>query len=433
MSRTMLGITLALLAALGGGIAWFYARPRPDPKDIAATPLPELPPIEVAAGDWPWWRGPSMDNHSPDAAAPTEWSESKNVVWKARVPGRGSSTPIVVGNRIVLTSADEQAQRQFVLCFDRGTGTKLWDRTIHEGNFPRKHDQNTHASSTPATDGHRIFAAFANSDAVHVTALDLQGNILWRKQAGPHGGAGSHGYGSSVALWGPFVYASDDTPAGGWIAALNRETGEFGWRKARRVGTGSYGSPLAVEFAGRPHVILAGNETVTSYEPQSGNKIWEGWGLSDVTGNTVTVSPTMMFASSGFSPRKMLAVNADFSKAWTKENKHEIPYPPSILWNDGWLYCVSDNGSAVCYKDTTGEQQWSERLRGEYYSSPLLVGRLIYACNRDGLTTIFQASPDGYSEAARNKLDDPIDASPIAIGGKLYIRTHTHLYCIGNE
>jgi len=124
-------------------------------------------------------------------------------------------------------------------------------------------------------------------------------------------------------------------------------------------------------------------------------------------------------------------VNADFSKAWAKEKKNEIPYPPSMLWIDGWLYCVSDNGTAVCYKDSTGEQKWSERLRGEYYSSPLLVGKLIYACNRDGLTTIFEASPDGYMEVARNKLDDGIDASPIAIGGKLFIRTQTHLYCIG--
>jgi outer membrane protein assembly factor BamB len=432
MSRTTFGVTLALIAAMVGGVIWFYARPRPNLKDIAARPLPELPPIAVAAGDWPWWRGPTMDNHSPDVKAPTSWSETKNILWKTAISGRGSSTPILVGNRVVVTSADEQAERQFVVCLDRTGGGKLWETTIHEKNLPPKHDQNTHASSTPASDGQRIFVAFANNNAVHVTALDFDGNILWRKEAGPHGGAGSHGYASSLALWGPFVFVSDDTTAGGWIAALNRETGEFSWRKGRQVGMGSYGSPVVVEFAGRPQIILAGNDTVASYEPQFGNIIWQGWGLSDVTGNTVTVTPTMIFASSG-TPRKLLALNADISKAWAKENKNEIPYPPSMLWNDGGLYCVSDHGSAVCYKDRTGEQKWTERLRGEYYSSPLLVGNLIYACNRDGLTTIFEASPHGYSELARNKLDAGIDASPIAIGGKLYIRTLTHLYCIGEK
>jgi outer membrane protein assembly factor BamB len=333
----------------------------------------------------------------------------------------------------ILTSTGKQAERQFVVCLDRVTGAKLWNTTIHEKNFPQKHAQNTHASSTPATDGRRVFVAFANNNAVHVTALDLDGNILWRREAGPHGGVGSHGYGSSLALWGPFVYVSDDTAAGGWIAALNRETGEFGWRKGRQVGMGSYGSPLAVEFGGRPQIILAGNDGVAGYDPPSGNVLWRRTrALSDVTGNTVTVSPTMMFATSG-TPRKLLALNADNSKAWVKEQKNEIPYPPSMLWDNGWLYCVSDMGFAVCYEDRTGEQKWLERLRGQYYSSPLLVGNLIFACNRDGLTTIFKASPDGLSEMAHNKLDDGIDASPIAVGGKLYIRTQTHLYCIGQK
>jgi hypothetical protein len=105
-----------------------------------------------------------------------------------------------------------------------------------------------------------------------------------------------------------------------------------------------------------------------------------------------------------------------------------------MLWNDGHLYAVSDNdGLTTCYNAETGEQKWKERLRGSFYSSPLLVGKAIYACNRDGETQIFEASPDGLVVNARNKLDAGIYASPVAVGGRLYIRTLTHLYCIGQK
>lgn len=196
---------------------------------------------------------------------------------------------------------------------------------------------------------------------------------------------------------------------------------------------GSYGSPVVVDFDGKSQIILAGNGFVTSYEPRTGGTYWQKWGLSDVTGNTATLSPTLVFASSGAPGRKLFALKADGSDAWKKEDKAEIPYPVSMLWNGGYLYGVSDEGLAFCYKDDTGEPKWNERMAGSYFSSPLLVGKRIYACNRDGLTTIFEASPDGYTEVARNRLDAGINASLIAVGGKLYIRTETHLYCIGTK
>jgi outer membrane protein assembly factor BamB len=434
MSRRSAALLFVVLLAVGGVVAYFVLRPtRPGELDIAAKDLPQLPPVEVAAGDWPWWRGPTRDNHA-DGPAPTSWGEGKNVAWKSPVPGRGHSSPILVGDRIFLTSADEAAQKQLAFGYDRTTGEKLWEKTIHEKNFTHKHSDNSYASGTPASDGKRVFVVFANNKAIHVTALDLEGNVLWSKEAGPHqGGSASHGSGTSVALWGSFVYVADDSPGKGWIAALHRESGEFGWRQGRKTGAGSYGSPVIGEFDSKPLVLIAGNGNVAAYDPLKGDLLWERSGIAEVSGNSVTVAPNMLFASSGYPQRKLLALRPDGSVAWKKDKGDNIPYPPSMVWDNGFLYIVSDGGMATCYDAENGDEKWKERLDGSFYSSPLVAGKNVYACSREGTTAIFAAGPDGFEEVARNKLDGAINASPVAAQGRLYIRTATHLYCIGEK
>lgn len=408
---------------------------RPHPAEagleLSSRDLPELPPYQVASGDWPCWRGPKQDNHSPDNATAQSWSETSNVVWKSAIHGRGHSTPILVGSRIVVTGADESTLRQFAHCLERTTGATLWETTVHEGGFPAGHPDNSFASGTPAADGERFFTVFACGDAVRVTALDLEGRVLWQTEAGPHGGEGSHGSGMSPTVCGAYVIVSDESPNRGWVAALHRQTGEIAWRKDRESPMGSYGSPIVAPWKGQTLLLLAGGGRITAYEPKRGDVVWERDGLAEVTAGTAAVSDSMVFASSGYPFRKLLALRSDGSVAWKRDYGNDIPYPPSMVCHGGHLYVVSDQGLASCFNAETGKQCWKERLRGGYYSSPLVVGNHIYACNRDGATTIFEASPDGFVEVAKNKLDGGINASPVAVGGKLYIRTETHLYCIG--
>lgn len=400
--------------------------------DLPVQQVAELAPAAFGPDDWPWWRGPTRDNHSPDPAAPTSWSEGENIVWKTAIPGRGHSSPILLGKRIFLTTADEKAQRQSAICLDRDSGKVLWDTTIHEGHFPSKHPDNSFASGTPASDGQRVFVAFPNDGAIRLSALDFEGKILWQREAGPHGERSGHGSGASVALWGPYVFISDESPGKGWVAAVHRQSGEIAWRKERKSG-GSYGSTTIAEFDGQARLLLAGSGKVTDYDPTSGAVEWERDGLAEVSGNTVALGRSLIFASSGFPGRKLLALRPNGEVVWKKESGNEIPYPPSMLWHDGYLYSVSDSGLAACWDDRNGKEMWKERLQGSYYSSPLLAGKKIYACSREGTTTIFAASPDGLSVVATNKLSGSVDASPIAIGGKLYIRTQNHLYCIGTR
>src|SRR5262249_40208397 len=146
-------------------------------------------------------------------------------------------------------------------------------------NFPPKHGDNTWASGTPASDGERVFVVFPNNEAIHVTALDFDGKILWTKEVGPHGSGlrgGSHGSGCSVVLWGSYVYVCDSSPKGGrgWIAGLYRENGEI-WRKGHKTGMGSYGTLTIAEFNGKPHLIHAGNDHVIAYDPTNGKTIWD--------------------------------------------------------------------------------------------------------------------------------------------------------------
>src|SRR5262249_37574226 len=132
--------------------------------------------VQIDANDWPWWRGPSRNGIAAKQKVPIEWSETKNVVWKTPVPGRGHASPIVVGARIFLETADEKGKTQSVLCYDRATGTELWRKELHKDGFDgRWHGKNTRASSTLASDGERVFAVFYNEGAVWATALDFDG------------------------------------------------------------------------------------------------------------------------------------------------------------------------------------------------------------------------------------------------------------------
>src|SRR5262249_20026305 len=162
-----------------------------------------------------------------------------NVVWKTKVPGRGHSSPIICGEYVFLTTADEQAQKQLLLAYDRKTGKPLWSTVVHEGGFLRKYPKNSHASATPACDGVRVYSAFINRDGLYVTATTLRGKILWQKKAGAF--QSEHGYGSSPVFYKSLVIVNGDNLKGSFIAALDRQTGKVAWRTDRKT-TGRHGS-----------------------------------------------------------------------------------------------------------------------------------------------------------------------------------------------
>jgi outer membrane protein assembly factor BamB len=403
-----------------------------------AAKFEQLPPVRVAAADWPWWRGANSSGVAVPQDVPLTWSANENVVWQADVPGRGHSSPVSWGRRVFLTTADDESQLQSVLAFDRDNGRPLWQRTVHQGGFTTKsHAHNSHASATPACDGERLFSVFVHDGGLWVTATDLDGEILWQTKAGDY--EAIYGYGSSPAIWKSLVIVlGDNDQTGAFMAALHRTSGQIVWRIAR-PNIDTYATPIIARLAGRDQLLVGGGGFLTSYDPANGKEIWKCAGpTTETTANTAAFSEDCVFVSGGYpKPYTMMAVKADgqgdvsaTDRLW-KSTSH-MPYVPSPLYDAGLLYIVDDWGIGSCVDAKSGKPLWVQRLGGDFSSSPVKCGERIYAANEEGKVYVFQAGRS-FKLLATNDLGDGIMATPTICGNQILIRTTHKLFCIGKR
>lgn len=428
MNRQNLLCTALLLVWCGCARAEKISERIAEPGAVSGEPL------VAAEGDSPWWRGPNHDGKYPGQNVATEWGPEKNVQWRTKVPGRGHSTPIVCGSNIFLTTADEEAHEQLLLCYDRATGNEKWKQTIHTGGFMHMHRKNSHASATPACDGELVFTTFMNDHAIVVTAMDLEGNQVWQERAGPF--TSEHGFGQSPMLYKSILIVNGDNLENSFIAALDRKTGDGVWRISRKTPTphGSFATPVVAHVAGRDQLLIHGYNTFDSFDPATGKRLWFCKGPCEVAAGNVAFNDEMVFASGGWPEKSMIALKADGSGDMTDSIewsiKKGITYVPSPLYHEGVLYLVNDGGIASCLDAKTGNVKWTKRLNGSFSSSPVLAGGHIYATNEKGVTYVFNASPDSYQQIAENDLGSGGFASPVMCSGKIYMRTRNELLCI---
>ncbi|QDV51269.1 Outer membrane protein assembly factor BamB precursor [Gimesia fumaroli] len=393
--------------------------------------------IKVKSTDWPWWRGPQRNGiANPNQNPPLKWSETENIIWKTPVPGRGYSSPTVVGNRIYLASADTETETQFVLCYDRATGKQVWKTIIHKGGFSKKgNKKSTHASSTVACDGKRLFINFINDGAAYTTALSLDGKQLWQTKITDY--IIHQGYGSSPAIYDSLVIVSADNKGGGAVAALNRADGSVVW-KIDRPKTPNYPSPIILNVAGKEQVLMTGCDLVTGIEPLTGKKLWEIEGATTECVTSTVTNGELILTSGGYPKNHMAAVKADGSGEVVWENSTRM-YVPSMLIKGDHIFSVTDNGVAICWDVKTGKQVWKGRLGGTFSSSPVLVGDRIYVTNEGGETYIFKANPNKFELLAENKLGTEVFATPTFCDSRIFMRVSEEidskrqemLYCIG--
>ena len=393
----------------------------------------------LTATDWPWWRGPNRDGvASADQELPLEWSESKNVLWKCRIPGRGHGSPTVVGNQIFLATADEANGVQSLLCIDRRTGQRVWKTDVHRGGLEQKGNKKaSQASATVACDGQRVFINFLNAGALYTTCLNRTGKRLWQKKITDY--VTHQGYGSSPAVYGSLVIVSADNKGGGAIAAMDRITGTLVWRKDRPK-TPNYASPAILRVDGRDQLLFTGCDLVSSFEPLTGKKLWEIEGSTTECVTTTVTDGRFIFTSGGYPRNHMSAVRADGSGRVEWENNTRV-YVPSMLVHEGYLYTVSDPGIASCWKCKNGEQVWKGRLGGTFSASPVLVGAHILATNEEGKTFIYKANPQAFELVRENKLGDEVFSTPTICGSRIFMRVAAYddqlrqetLYCIGTD
>ncbi len=428
------------------GACWGCSRPN-SVEEVSVDPTQAPPDIarpEVQSQDWPAWRGPQGNGIVDGQDVPVEFSATKNVVWKTPVPGRGHSSPTIVGDRVYLATAvgdgvpPQDDGVQLVLCFDRKDGAILWQTEIHRGGFdPHLHAKNTQASSTIACDGERLFIAFLNDAAIHATALNLDGKILWQKNVGDF--QSRYGYSASPAIYEAYVIIAGDNQGGGFLAALNRETGEIVWRKARPADV-SYASPAILHLGGRDQVVLPGCDQLASYDPLTGEQLWSVPGTTQACVGTAVQYGDFVFASGGFPGKETICVNASGTPTAQWRNTVKC-YVPSLLQTEGNIYAFTDNGIAHCWDAKTGAERWKARLGGgDISASPILVQDRLYIGNERGTIFVIRAQPGEYELLAENQLGDEMFASPAVAYGQLFLRTadsssgtrQETLYCIAS-
>ncbi|WLD11158.1 PQQ-binding-like beta-propeller repeat protein [Planctellipticum variicoloris] len=403
----------------------------------ASTELADFPKLN-AATDWPWWRGPSRNGIASATPVPTKLSETDNVVWKVPVPGRGHSSPIVVGDRVFLTTADEKLQIHSVLAFDRDTGKSLWKTDVNQGNFPAKnHAKNTEASATLACDGDRLFASFYAHDAVLEVALDLEGNVVWKEDVCRFRPTMfEYGYAPSPLIYKDTVVIAAEYDGPSFLIALDRATGKQVWETPRRNSI-SFSTPVVTSAGGKEQLLISGHELVAAFNPADGKPLWKVAGTTHATCGTMVWDGDIVFASGGYPKAETLAVKADGSKVLWRNNQK--CYEQSMLAFDGHLYALTDGGVMFCWRGSDGKEMWKHRLTGPVSASPVLAGGNVYQANERGTLYVFKPNPEKFDLVEENQVGNDAFPSPAICGGQIFLRVaqrigdkrQEFLYCFG--
>jgi len=382
--------------------------------------------------DWPCWRGPKGDNHSPDQHAPLEWSAEKHVAWKVEVPGRGHASPCVVGDKILLISADDSRETQFLLCYGRRHGNLLWRTDLRQGDLPSIHRNNSHASATPASDGDAVYVVLAGGGQLTAYAVGLDGKIRWQRAVGDYQHA--NGYGASPVLFEGMLIVANDNQLEPALVALDCADGSILWQTARPKSDNS-ATPIAALVEGRPQLLINGAYGVSSYDPRTGKEIWHVAHGTEVAACTMAFDDQCVFASGNVPEKNLLCVRAggtgDVTGTHIRWRTNTlITYVPSPLYSNDRLFVVNDSGLAWCRDAKTGEVIWKHRLGGNFFASPVLAGGNIYATSEAGITYVFRAGTE-FELLAENDIGETCMATPVICGGRIYLRSTSQLFCIG--
>jgi outer membrane protein assembly factor BamB len=400
--------------------------------------------------DWTEFRGPNSSGVGEAKDLPAKWSDKENIVWKTELPGPGGSSPIALGERVFVTcytgygvpgddSGDQKDLKRHLVCLDRKKGTILWDKAVgaklpeaRYGGYLALHG---YASSTPVTDGERVYVFFGKTG---VFAFDLAGKQLWQASVGTK----THGWGSATSpvLYKDLVIVNASVESGS-LVALKKKDGTQEW-KAGGVG-GTWNSPVLVDVkGGKQEVVLRGTRSVLGFDPATGKQLWHLDGFRDgYVCPTVVARDGIVYSLGGRFQGSNAAVkaggegDASSNEVWVGKGPGGSICSPALYGE--YLYWVSDNGMAHCIKAKDGEKVYSERLpnSGTLYASITIADGKIYAVSRNRGTFVLAAKPK-YELLAHNKFESDksiFNACPAVSKGQLLIRSDKYLYCIGKK
>lgn len=431
---------------------------------LGATASAQTPPD--AERFWGQWRGPLGTGEAPHSDPPVTWSESSNVRWKVPIPGLGSATPVVWGDRIFLLTAvpvgeevasgdgfftrvrrrflgstgASQAQQFVVLALDRRDGSVVWERVTHE-ELPHEgmHQTGSYASPSAVTDG-EVLCAFFGSRGLY--CYDLDGEPLWDTDLGDMTIRMGFGEGASPALYQDLLIVLWDHEGESFIVAFDKRTGRERWRTPRDEMT-SWTTPLVVEHGEGAQVVTAATGAVRSYDVATGRLLWQDDGVTLNAIPSPVYDDGVVFVTSGFRGNRLAAIDLDAAEGniagsdailWSLDR--DTPYVPSPLLHDGQIYLVKSNdGILSSFDAASGRRVWGpERVRAlrSVYASPVAAGGRVYVTSREGTTVVLRAG-ETFELLATNTLDDGFDASPVVVDDEIYLRGREFLYCIAAD
>jgi outer membrane protein assembly factor BamB len=409
------------------------------------------------AENWPAWRGPTGQGVSTETGLPITWSRDENVRWKVPLPSAGNSTPIIWGDRIFVTQANDVtqwppkvpenfaggssagghavAEKRSVMCFNRTDGKLLWQRDVVYKEPEITHPTNPLCSASPVTDGERVVASHGSAGLV---CYDFDGNELWRYDVGKL----EHLWGtaSSPILHGDLCITWCGPGDRQFLIALDKRTGKKVWEAIEPGGDagittkhflGSWSTPLIVRVNDQDQLLFAVPHSLKGYDLQTGQTVW--W--ATIPGNYCYSSPLFVDGTALFGKTLVpLGGVRDITKSQLKHKVDSMYISTAVIAGD-YLYTYNNVGVPACCNWKTGEEMWKDQLEKRpggttAWGSPIFADGRIYITDQKGTTTVVAAGPK-YELLAVNRLEEPTNASIAVSGGNLFLRTHKHLWCIG--
>jgi len=427
----------------------------------------------LSAADWPAWRGPTDAGTSPETNLPVTWSDTQGVAWSTPLRGLGISTPIVFGNRVIVTSQEgnvaarpgshptlvtgadlaasgertlggrrqgdrppaDPTVRFVVTALDSGSGKKLWEYAVSaEGPLPEIHEKHNLASPSPASDGQRVYAWFGTGQLV---ALDLAGKVVWTRNLSREIAPVSiiWGPGSSPVVYKDTVILLSYHGGAAYLMAVDAKTGKTRWKVDEKEGVTSYSTPVVVQGPKGPELVVNSSIGVAGHNPDTGERLWFYSEANSFPVPAAVAHGDTIFLNRGYRSSPFMAFKAgargNLSEAdllWRQATSG--PYVPSLVHYEGVVYMATDQGIVSAMDAATGKRLWQERLPGVYMASPVAADGKIYFIDETGDALVLQAGRT-FKVLAKNQLDGRFSASPAIAGGRIFLRSDDRVVAIG--
>ena len=397
--------------------------------------------ITAGAQEWTRFRGPNGTGISVTQGVPAVWTE-KEFAWRVPIAGESHSQPVIWGDRMFLLTATDFGKERALVCVRKTDGQPLWTKS-YPLPMPRLGNKNTgYANTSPVVDAERVVACFVSNDHFWVRAFDHAGRELWSRDLGTF--VAQHGHGASPMIYGGHVIVTNDQDGVSSVVALDLKTGAVAWNSPRGAGRNAniataYCTPITHTRADGSVELLLTSQShgVSSLDPQTGALNWEAPVFTKRMVASAVVAGDLVIGSCGqgggagnYLAAIKLGGSGDVSKTHVAyQLTKATPYVPTPLYLDGRLYLISDAGIATALDAATGRELWTARLRAEFFSSPVLIGGKIYCASTKG-EMIVLATGDTFQELGRSPLGEGTHSTPCVDGGRLYVKTFTHLVCI---